>query len=53
VKLEIGTIESRKIAIKSLKIWANLLEGVKPQQTTSRQSASVKTQTNKPKPTKR
>ncbi|MEH1797505.1 NACHT domain-containing protein [Nostoc sp.] len=46
-------IEVRKTAIKSLNNWANLLEGVKPEEKTSRKSASVKTQTNRNKLRKR
>ncbi|MBG1271945.1 NACHT domain-containing protein [Nostoc sp. WHI] len=53
VKLETEPIEVRPRAIKALNNWANLLEGVKPEEKTSRKSASVKTQTNKPKPRKR
>ncbi|MDZ8089178.1 MAG: NACHT domain-containing protein [Nostoc sp. DedQUE12b] len=53
VKMEKEPIPIRERAIKALNNWANLLEGVKPQEKTSRKSASVKTQTNKPKPRKR
>lgn len=53
VKLETDPIKVRERAIKALNNWANLLEGVKPEEKTSRQSVSVKTQTNRPKPRKR
>ena len=53
VKLERQPIIVRDSAIKALNNWANLLEGVKPKEKTSRKSASVKTQTNRPKPRKR
>lgn len=53
VKLEEQLREVRESAIKALKDWANLLEGVKPKEKTSRKSASVKTQTNRTKPRKR
>jgi hypothetical protein len=53
VKLETESIEIRESTIKALNNWANLLEGVKPEEKTSRKSASVKTQTNRNKPRKR
>ncbi|MBN3899557.1 MAG: hypothetical protein HWQ41_31110 [Nostoc sp. NOS(2021)] len=53
VKVEKEPIETRGRAIKALNNWANLLEGVKPEEKTSRKSASIKTQTNKSKPRKR
>ncbi|MEJ6481439.1 NACHT domain-containing protein [Nostoc punctiforme UO1] len=53
IKLDEQPIKFREGAIKALNNWANLLEGVKPEEKISRKSASVKTQTNRTKPKKR